>query len=118
MSRSRRRGSARARRVRRAPQQMGAVMKIHLHALAAAGVTLLAVGLAHVMTPRELMARASDTFDLQSMIPRQFGEWTLVPGIRLVEPAGPDALESQLYSQEVGRGYADRDGDIVMLVVA
>ena len=93
-------------------------MKIHLPALAAAGVTLLAAGLAHMVTPRELMALASDRFDLESMIPPQFGEWTVVPGIRLVEPAGPDALESQLYSQEVGRGYADRDGNIVMLVVA
>jgi EpsI family protein len=94
------------------------VMKIHLRALVAGAVILLAAGLAHVMTPTELMARSSDTFDLQSMIPRQFGEWTQVPGILLVEPTEPDALERQLYAQEIGRGYADRDGHIVMLVVA
>lgn len=64
------------------------------------------------------MARSSDSFDLQKIIPHQFGEWTLVPNIRLIEPPGPDTLSRQLYSQEIGRGYRDREGHLVMLLVA
>ena len=60
----------------------------------------------------------SDKFDLQAMIARQFGEWTEVPGLQLVRPTEPDALESQLYSQEFGRGYFDRGGHVVMPMIA
>ena len=70
------------------------------------------------MIPRESMIRASDKFDLQTMIPPQFGEWTEVPGLQLVRPTEPDALENQLYSQEFGRGYVDREGHVVMLMIA
>ena len=60
----------------------------------------------------------SDKFDLQAMIARQFGEWTEVPGLQLVRPTEPDALECQLYSQEFGRGYFDRGGHVVMPMIA
>jgi EpsI family protein len=93
-------------------------MKIRLSALVAAFVILAAAVLAHVMIPRKLMAHTSDTLDLEKIVPRQFGEWTLTPGIRLIEPPEPDALARQIYNQEFGRGYTDRDGHIVMLVVA
>src|SRR6516164_5130792 len=87
-------------------------------AIGAAALILAAAGLAQAMIPRELMARSSDKFDLQAMIPRQFGEWQEVPGFQLVRPEESDALENQLYSQEFGRGYVDREGHVVMLMVA
>src|SRR5262245_48219136 len=90
----------------------------HSRAICAAALILAAAGLAQAMVPRELMARASDGFDLQAIIPRQFGEWRQVPGFDLVRPAEPDALENQLYSQEFGRGYRDREGHLIMLMVA
>jgi EpsI family protein len=93
-------------------------MKIHGQAVAAALAILLSAALAQLLVPRELMARASESFDLETIIPRQFGEWTLVPGVRLVLPTDPNALERQLYSQELARGYVDRDGHNVMLLVA
>ncbi|XSC45499.1 exosortase C-terminal domain/associated protein EpsI [Bradyrhizobium sp. RDT10] len=61
---------------------------------------------------------------LETVIPRQFGTWTLVPEISPVRPADPDAyvqpdpLAGKIYSQEVGRGYTDGHGNIVMLMVA
>jgi EpsI family protein len=80
--------------------------------------------LAEVLAPRELMARASASLDLQQVIPKQFGPWKLVPDITPVTPddpegyVEPDARSGRIYSQEVGRTYTDGDGHIVMLMVA
>jgi EpsI family protein len=80
--------------------------------------------LAEVLAPHELMARASASLSLDRMIPKQFGTWTLVPGVSPVTPAEPegyvepDPQSARIYSQEVGRGYSDGHGNIVMLLVA
>jgi EpsI family protein len=85
---------------------------------------LLAAVLAQVLAPRELMARSSASLDLQKVIPQQFGTWTLVPSVSPVTPADPegyvepDANSARIYSQEVGRGYSDGHGNVVMLLVA
>ena len=85
---------------------------------------LAAAVLAEVLAPRELMARASASLDLQQVIPKQFGEWRWVPEVTPVTPQDPegyvepDAHSARIYSQEVGRTYTDGNGDIVMLMVA
>jgi EpsI family protein len=101
------------------------MMKINRVQVLFASVALLASALlAQVLAPRELMARASASLDLDKAIPRQFGGWTVVPNMSPVTPADPegvvdtDADSSRIYSQEVGRGYVDRNGNIVMLLVA
>ena len=69
-------------------------------------------------------ARASASLDLQRVIPKQFGSWSLVPEVVPVtpgEPEGyvqPDEYSTRIYSQEVGRTYTDGRGNIVMLMVA
>lgn len=94
-------------------------MKIsRLHAIAAAVTIVSAAGLAHVAVPRELMAASMAGFDLQTVVPKEFGEWTYDPRIRLIEPPAADSLARQLYSQEMGRGYRNREGHLVMLLVA
>jgi EpsI family protein len=80
--------------------------------------------LAEVLAPRELMARTSASASLEQVIPKHFGTWTLVPEISPVTPADPegyvepDPYSGRIYSQEVGRGYTDGHGNIVMLLVA
>jgi EpsI family protein len=80
--------------------------------------------LAEVLAPRELMARTSASPRLEKVIPRQFGTWTVIPEISPVAPADPegyvqlDPYSARFYSQEVGRGYSDGHGNIVMLMVA
>jgi EpsI family protein len=80
--------------------------------------------LAKVLEPRELMARSSASLSLEQLIPRHFGTWTLVPEISPVTPQDPegyvepDPYSARVYSQEVGRGYSDGHGNIVMLLVA
>ena len=80
--------------------------------------------LAKVLEPHELMARSSESLKLEQVIPRQFGTWKVVPEISPVTPADPegyvqpDPYSARIYSQEVGRGYTDGRGNIVMLMVA
>jgi len=78
---------------------------------------LAAAALAYVMTPRHLMARTHDAFNIDAHIPRAFGDWAAVPGIEAVRPP-PDGLEAEIYNQEVSRAYVDKEGHIVMLVIA
>src|SRR6185369_13631421 len=95
-------------------------VQIILACIAIVGCAVLAT----VLAPRQLMARTSASPSLETVIPRQFGTWTLVPEISPIRPADPDAfvqpdpLAGKIYSQEVGRGYSDGHGNIVMLLVA
>src|SRR5271169_1322895 len=102
-------------------------MRLNRVQLTLASIAMVASGyLAHLLEPRELMARSFAGRDLSAAIPRQFGAWTLVPGIGLVTPSAADepenarlaAQSSGIYDQVVGRGYRDGDGHIVMLLVA
>ena len=99
-------------------------MKVNpAQAILASLAILASSALAEVLKPRELMANAATVIDLDKAIPRKFGEWTLVPNVGLVTPSGPAGfvrqdLSAKIYSQEVGRGYVDRAGNVVMLLVA
>lgn len=92
-------------------------------ALASAAI-LAAAGLGVLLRPHELMARNSIAPRLETVIPRQFANWSVVPEISPVTPEDPeeyvqaDSLSNKTYSQEVGRGYTDGRGNIVMLMVA
>ncbi len=95
----------------------GATMKVNRFQIMLAGAIMMGSALAaELMVPRVLMARTLGTFNLETVIPKQFGEWTQVPNIRVVEPPGSMAYE--IYNQELGRGYVDKDGNLVMLLIA
>jgi len=78
---------------------------------------LAAALLAFALTPRHLMARTHEAFDIDSHIPKGFGDWTPLPGGGVVRPP-PDGLEAEIYNQEVGRAYQDKDGHVVFLMIA
>jgi EpsI family protein len=105
--------------------RMLAVMKINRVQVVLASIAILVSAvLAKVLEPRELMARSSASLSLDQVIPKHFGTWTLIPEISPVTPADPegyvqpDPHSARIYSQEVGRGYTDGHGNIVMLMVA
>ena len=92
-----------------------------LASIAIAGTAIAA----EVFAPRKLMARTAASQSLDTVIPKQFGTWKLVPEISPVKPVDPEAyvqppdpLAAKVYSQEVARGYTDGAGNIVMLLVA
>lgn len=100
-------------------------MKINPYQAFAAALALLAAAvLAEVLKPRELMAKASASIDLETTVPREFGEWKLVPGVALITPSEVDAVvdpseeTNKVYSKEISRTYANREGQIVMMLVA
>jgi EpsI family protein len=101
------------------------VMKINRVQVILASIAILGSAvLAEVLAPRELMARSSTSPSLDRVIPKQFGTWTLVPEISPIVPAEPegyvqpDPYSDKIYSQEVGRGYSDGHGNVIMLLVA
>jgi EpsI family protein len=78
---------------------------------------LAAAGLAYTMKPQHLMARSHEAFDIDAHIPHAFGEWKPVPGLRAVRPP-PDGLEAEIYNQEVSRAFVDKEGHVIMLMIA
>jgi EpsI family protein len=99
-------------------------MKInHFQALLASAAILGAGILAEAIKPTELLAATHPAPNLEMTLPKEFGEWHLVPNVGLVTPSEPEAyvraeLEQRIYSQEVSRGYADAAGNMVMFLVA
>jgi EpsI family protein len=81
---------------------------------------------ASVLIPHTLMASANAALSLETLIPQQFGKWKYRPTLGLVTPKVPDYveteeqkdLEARIYSQEIGRTYADNEGHTIMLVIA
>ena len=99
-------------------------MKINRLQVVLVSIALLTSAvLAQVLAPHELMARTA-ALDLEKAIPRQFGSWTMVPDVHPITPTDveavvdPESKDAPVYSQEVGRGYVDRSGNVVMFLVA
>lgn len=93
-------------------------MKLAVHSALAAVAILCAVVAAHALTVKTMIADRDGEPPYEKLVPDEFGDWKLVPSIRLVTPVEPDALANRVYSQMIGRGYTDRAGNLVMLLVA
>ncbi len=80
---------------------------------------LFAAALAYAGTPHERMAESNKIDDLEAVVPRQFGSWTVdttfVPVT--VSPEVQGTLD-RIYSQVVSRTYVNQQGDRVMLSLA
>lgn len=89
----------------------------------AAAIALTAVA-AEALRPRELMAKASQSIDLETTVPTAFGQWRMIPGVGVVTPSDVESVDdltegsAKLYSKELGRTYVNREGQIVMMLVA
>ena len=92
---------------------MARSVNLILSCVALLGAALLAC----VLTPHYLMARTHEVFDIDSHIPRSFGEWSPLPGVQAIKPP-PDGLEAEIYNQEVARVLVDKDGHVVFFIVA
>ena len=68
-------------------------------------------------TPREKMSLLGNK-ELEKLIPSAFGEWREQPATALVVPDEEGSLAARLYSERVGRIYANADNDIVMVLIA
>lgn len=93
-------------------------MKIVTHAILASSLILGVATAGYAMKSKSLMVDRREQPNYSELVPNAFGEWKLLPHIRLVVPVEEDALANRIYSQMVGRGYADRSGNVVMLLIA
>lgn len=93
--------------------------------LASVAILTTAVG-GSLLIPHTLMASATASLNLETLIPQQFGKWKYRPTLGLVTPTVPDYIETneqkelaaRIYSQEIGRTYVDNEGHTIMLLIA
>ena len=81
------------------------------------GMLLGASAGAWAWTPRERMSLLGNR-DMEKLIPGAFGQWRELPTSALVVPDEEDSLAARLYTEQVGRIYANADNDVVMLLIA
>ncbi len=84
-----------------------------------AGLMFLASIGAIVAKPSAKMADARPSVSLESMVPRQFGDWREVPQshVQVVNPQTQELLD-KLYSEILTRTYVNGDGYRIMLSLA
>lgn len=72
-----------------------------------------------VLKPQPLKLPATDDFDLQLAIPKNFGMWTYQPTISsaIVDPQTKETLD-KIYSQILTRVYVSKEGYSIMLSIA
>jgi len=94
-------------------------MKISLKHLLTGLAMLAAAGLAIAITPTSKIADQGPKIDLETMIPKQFGEWkldeTIVP--IAISPDAQAALD-RIYNQTLSRTYVNGQGEKIMLSIA
>jgi len=80
---------------------------------------LTAAGLAIAMRPTHKISDQAQQIDLESMVPRAFGDWHEdgQGTASIVDPRTREMLD-KLYSQTLSRTYVDADGYRVMLSIA
>lgn len=80
---------------------------------------LVASGLAVAMKPTQRMADMGPKVDLETMIPKEFGDWRVDTSIMPLIPS-PDAqaLINRIYDQTLSRTYVNSRGERVMLSIA
>lgn len=80
---------------------------------------LAAAGLAYALTPRERIADQGPKINLETMIPKQFGQWKLDETVLpLIADPKQQALISKIYNQTLSRTYLNEKGERVMLSIA
>ncbi|PPE71358.1 EpsI family protein [Caldimonas thermodepolymerans] len=92
---------------------------IRLRVWIVAGLMCLASAMAVVARPSIRMADQGPAIDLETVFPRQFGDWRIDERVPVVVPS-PDvqAQLDKIYSQVLARTYVNSRGERVMLSVA
>jgi EpsI family protein len=80
---------------------------------------LAAAGLALALTPRQYLIEEAHKFNLEGMIPAQFGEWKIDKAV-LPTIHSPDVQANldRTYDQLLDRTYINRKGQRIMLMIA
>lgn len=80
---------------------------------------LAAASMALALKPTEKMADSGPKFDLETLIPRTFGDWKLDETITpLIANPEAEALINKIYSQTLSRTYINSRNERIMLSIA
>lgn len=78
-----------------------------------------AAGLALALKPTVMVADSGPRIDLETLIPKNFGDWKLDTTIApLIANPEQQALLNKIYAQTLSRTYVNAQGDRVMLSIA
>lgn len=80
---------------------------------------LAASVIAMLLRPTQRISEAGEKINLETMIPKKFGEWNAVenPTNQIVNPEQQKKIES-LYTQILSRVYVNKVGEAIMLSIA
>ncbi len=84
-----------------------------------AALMFAATALAVVLRPTIRLAEQGPKFDLETLVPKTFGEWRIDDSLPLILPA-PDvqAAIDKIYNQTLARSYINSRGQRIMLSIA
>ena len=94
-------------------------MKTTRIAFTMAALMCAAAAAGFAVRPGTKAAEAGSAISLEAIVPKTFGEWTLLPeqGAQVVNPQTKELLD-KLYSQLLTRTYINKDGYRIMLSMA
>ncbi len=84
------------------------------------GARILAIVLSPSQDGVSGLGSGSDeqAYILNEVVPTSFNGWKLDPSINTIQPNEEGDLKSRIYDQNISRGYRDKNGYLIMLVVA
>ena len=74
--------------------------------------------IAEYMTPTETAAYITDDFNLETIVPEKFADWSSIDTGNIILPPEEGDLSDLIYDQTVTRGYQDSSGNTIMLLIA
>lgn len=94
-------------------------MNVYYRNLIVAILMFAASGAAMALRPTHRIADEGPAVDLETMIPRQFGEWRDEPqqNVQIVNPQQQETL-NRIYTQTLSRTYVNGRGERIMLSIA
>jgi len=94
-------------------------MKIPLRNLLLMILMFAASGMAVALKPTTRISEQGPKFEIQTLIPKQFGEWReeIISSTQIVDPQQKEMLD-RIYSQLLSRTYVNAHGYRIMLSVA
>jgi EpsI family protein len=94
-------------------------MRFPIKFLVMLALMLVAASVAWALRPTVLIADLRPKVDLESLIPKQFGDWRELQrsNAQIINPQQAEML-TKLYSQTLSRTYVNSKGDAIMLSIA
>lgn len=78
----------------------------------------MAAGMSMVLRPTHRVADDGQKIDLETMIPKKFGEWSVELQVGQIINPQTSELINRIYTQTLSRTYINEAGDVIMLTIA